>query len=173
MCADAAARERGERIAVLGVGNLLMRDDGVGIHVVRALERAGLPDAVQIIDGGTAAFEALCHVQPLDRLIVVDAVQYGGAPGSIYRLTPDQIEERPATAVSLHDIGVLESLRMSEPSHVCPESVVIFGVEPEAIDWGLELSEPVQAVIPKVVRGVVDELSERADRGVSTCSSRK
>lgn len=148
----------GKRI-VVGIGNLLLQDDGVGVHVIRALEKHPLPSDVELLDGGTAGCDLLPFLTGAEKIIVVDAVQGGGPPGAVYRLTPEDCGVPQADdAISLHDLGilvVLHDLKLLEGRSV---PVVIIGVEPGKIDVGMELTPEVKARIPQILDLIVKEL---------------
>ena len=105
-------REKTDRpkTAVLGAGNVLMGDDGVGVHVVKAMqEQGGLPEGIELIDAGTATLNVLGMLEGVEHLIIVDAVKSGAAPGTIYRFSPDDVTEPSSRKVSLHQISLLET----------------------------------------------------------------
>jgi hydrogenase maturation protease len=141
---------------ILGVGNLLLRDEGVGVQVIKALEDRPLPAGIELLDGGTLGIDLLAYISEAERIIVVDAVKGGGEPGAIYRLTPEILVQFKEQALSLHQVGFLEVLDLSEQLGNRPEAI-IYGIEPQVIDWGLELTEPVQAAVPRVVELVLVE----------------
>ena len=147
------------RVAVVGIGNVLLKDEGVGVHVARALHEAVGTDRadIDIIDGGTSP-DVLLLVEGVHKLILVDAVKGGGAPGSIYRFHPDDIVSEEKYVISAHQIGLLDSLRMLEYSGSKPDSIVIIGIEPKEIDWGLDLSTELNEKLPQIVKMVMDEL---------------
>ena len=147
------------RVAVVGIGNVLLKDEGVGVHVARALREAVGTDRadIDIIDGGTSP-DVLLLVEGVHKLILVDAVKGGGAPGSIYRFHPDDIVSEEKYVISAHQIGLLDSLRMLEYSGSKPDSIVIIGIEPKEIDWGLDLSTELNEKLPQIVKMVMDEL---------------
>lgn len=150
-----------KRIVIVGVGNVLLKDEGIGVHVARALREMGLtsPDHdVQVIDGGTSP-DALDDAEGADKLIIVDAAQGGGEPGTIYRFQPDDVSAEPRLLASLHDLGLLDSLRMMELAGRQPRETVIMAVEPAEIDWGLELTPVLQERLPEIVRRVIEEQS--------------
>lgn len=155
------------RVAVLGVGNILLQDEGVGVHVARALEERGVPAGVEVIDAGTAALDALAVLGEVDRLVVIDAVDAAGPPGAIYRFSPDDVvgEQQPPP-LSLHDIGLIEALEMADHIGLRPRSTVVFGVVPAAVGWGLELSPPVAARVPELVDRVAGEIGAERRAGV-------
>ena len=127
---------------VLGMGNVLLRDEGIGCHVVHALEEIPLPD-VEIIDGGTCA-GIIPPLEATDKLIIVDAVKGGGMPGQIYRFHLEDIALEPKPFLSLHDMSLVDDLMSMQPWHNISEAVII-GIEPREIDWGLGLSPELQA----------------------------
>lgn len=146
---------------VLGVGNLLLKDEGVGIHAIRALAGRDLPPGVELVDGGTAGFDLLPLLMGADRIIIVDALRGGEPPGAVYRLTPADClpqQERQAGPISLHDLGILDVIRTLEVLEQRTPEVVIIGVEPGEIDWGLELTPEVAASLPAVLEQIEMEL---------------
>lgn len=151
-----------QRVAVVGIGNVLLKDEGIGVHVARALCETVETDRtdIDIIDGGTSP-DALLLVEEVRKLILVDAVKGGGAPGSIYRFHPDDIVSEEKYIISAHQIGLLDSLRMLECSGSKPDSIVIIGVEPKEIDWGLDLSTELNEKLPQIVKVVMDELESK------------
>jgi hydrogenase maturation protease len=146
-----------KKILILGIGNLLLRDEGVGVHAVRELEGRKLPSHVEVIDGGTSLMELLPIIQEAERIIVIDALRGGGEPGTIYRITPDDLMAETERPLSLHQVGLLEVLGMARQLGGDPQ-VVIIGVEPHEISWGMELTPEVEAKLPKVVEAVLEEL---------------
>jgi hydrogenase maturation protease len=145
------------RTVVVGFGNLLMGDDGVGIHVVQALAAAGLPGAVELVDGGVSSLEVLGSLRGAARIIIVDALTGGGEPGSVYRLTPADLGEAPARpAFSLHDFTLAQSLALLARTAPLPPTV-IYGVEPARLEQGLELSPPVAAAAARVAALIKEE----------------
>jgi len=156
-------KESEGRVVVLGVGNELLKDEGVGVHVARALSREPLASLVEIIEGGTA-LDALPGGRPIKKLVVVDAVCGGGEPGSIYRFTPDEVELEAGQVTSLHELGLLDGLRMSEVAGIKPEETVIIGVEPKDVGWGMGLSAELEGRLPEVVRIVLEEVGKTAEK---------
>lgn len=142
-------------MAVVGVGNLLLMDEGVGVHVVQQLEKRGVPSNVILVDGGTSP-DALALLGDVDKLVIIDAVRGGGEPGSIYRLRPEDVEEKEKNPLSLHDWDVMDSLKLSRYWTEDTE-VIIIGVEPAEMEWGVELSRQIQAAMPRVIDAVLDE----------------
>ena len=148
--------EKYDRVAVVGVGNLLLRDEGIGVHVCHALQELDLPDRVEIIDGGTSP-EALAYLEPADKLIIIDAVKAGGKPGTIYRFHPDDLMPENEGMTSLHELGLMSSLKMMSLMGNKHKEVVIIGVQPEEIDWGTELTPGLQEKVPEIIKIVLKE----------------
>jgi len=144
---------------VLGVGNLLFTDEGVGIHAVEALlERYEFPENVSIEDGGVLGMNLLGIISEADQLIVVDAIKNGGAPGALHRLAGDEIPKRILAKNSLHQVDLLEALTLCQALDKVPETVIV-GVEPEDIETlGLELTPPVQEKMDDLIAMVLREL---------------
>ena len=152
--------EDSPRIAVLGIGNLLLKDEGVGVHLVEKLAEFMGDVNVNIIDAGTCPDFLSLLEDNLDKLIIVDAVQTGDRPGTIYRLNFDDIDLDAVAPFSLHDIGVLDSLRTMALFNRQPKSTVIIGIEPKTIDFGLDLSPEVEEKLPRIVELILKEIEE-------------
>jgi hydrogenase maturation protease len=140
---------------ILGMGNLLLCDEGVGVHVARALAQRDLPPNVAVVEAGTAFLDALPDIEKADRILLVDAMEGGGAPGSVYRVPFDQCRH-PEMLASLHGFDLSRVLFMAG-SNRAPE-VTVFGVEPARIEWGTDLSPVIRKVLPAVERAILNEL---------------
>jgi hydrogenase maturation protease len=151
---------------VVGIGNILLKDEGIGCHVVHALEGIPLSD-VEIIDGGTC-LDVLQLLEGADKLVIVDAVKGGGMPGQIYRFHPEDITLEQAPLLSVHDMGLVDTLKLVQLWHNVGEAVII-GVEPGEIDWGLELSPELQQKIPRVIDAILSELNNTNPEGEMKC----
>ena len=151
---------------VVGIGNILLRDEGIGCHVVHALEEMSLPD-VEIIDGGTS-LDVLQLLGDADKLVIVDAVEGGGLPGQIYRFHPEDITLEQQPLLSLHDMSLIDNLKLMQLWHNIDEAVII-GVEPGEIGWGLELSSNVQERMPQIIDAILSELNDISPKGEMKC----
>lgn len=148
------------RITVLGIGNLLLQDEGVGIHLVQRLaDKVDLPN-VKIIDGGTTPDILSLVDDNIDKLIIVDAAVAGGKPGAIYRFNMEDLDSSSVPHVSLHELGIVDSLKLMSLLGHRPRAVTIFGIEPEVIDFGLELSPKLEAKMPRIMELVLEEIKE-------------
>jgi len=135
-----------ERFLVVGLGNLLLRDDGVGVHVVRALAEAPPPDTL-VVEVGTAVLDALHLFEAAERILAIDAMKAGGPPGTVYRCGIDAVAD--TAPVSLHELDIRAAVRMMGSGR--EPNLQVIGVEPMEIDYGMELSEPVAHVVPGVM----------------------
>jgi hydrogenase maturation protease len=151
---------------VVGIGNVLLRDEGIGCHVAHALESVPLPD-VEIIDGGTCP-DVLQLVADADKLVIVDAVEGGGIPGQIYRFRPEDVELEEKRGLSLHDMSLMDSLKLTQLWRGMGETVII-GIEPRELSWGLELSPELQEKMPQIIDVVLDELNNTNPKGEMKC----
>jgi len=137
-------------VVVLGVGNLLRQDEGVGVHIVRALSEVEFGEWVELVDGGTAVYEALSQWRQIGKLIVIDALRAGREPGTISRLSLREVADRTAPALSVHEHGLLDALGLLQQAGVRVGEVVIYGVEPAEAGWGMELSTQVAESLPRL-----------------------
>jgi len=145
-------------ILVVGVGNLIQRDDGFGVHVVRALAEESLPDNVDLFDGGTLGPEMLPWLEGREKVVFIDAVQADMEPGTLFRFEPNNLQYQTQEKTSIHEIGLIDTLSMAELMGSAPREVVIIGVQPGVVDWGEDLSPELQNVIPKVINLVKKEI---------------
>ena len=151
------------RTVVLGVGNLVMSDEGLGVRCVERLQASGaLPPEVAIIDGGTSTSELLGELEDLDLLVIVDAVAGSRAPGSLVRLEGDRIPAAFSNKLSPHQHGINDLLATLAFLGRAPRRVVVLGVVPDRIALGLELSVAVEAALPALAAQVVAEATAAA-----------
>jgi hydrogenase maturation protease len=146
---DALVKKK--NVLILGIGNILQMDDGVGPHIITELLESGndFPGNVEMLDGGTAGYDLVLFMQNRDRVIVIDALRVDDKPGSIYRFTADNIAPEKPT-YSLHDFGLKKILDMLKMSGHEPH-VEIIGIVPEDITTlDIGLSQSVKDAIPKV-----------------------
>ena len=149
-----------KRILVLGVGNILLHDEGVGVKAVDKLQAEyDFSDNVQLFDGGTLGLRLLDPISEADHLIVVDCVRYGHPPGTLYRFSIEDFEKRVTFKNSLHQLDLVETLAFAEIIGNRPSTVVV-GIEPENISpWGMELTEVVQARLGDMCAKVLEEIA--------------
>jgi hydrogenase maturation protease len=149
-----------KKIVILGVGNVLLSDEGVGVHVANELIKMELPANVSVVEGGTDGFRLLNVITEADRLIVVDAVKGGGEPGTIYRFDINDVRNSPSGfKTSVHQIGILEVIDLSGLIGKTPHTTVI-GVEPKSLEMSLELSPEIKDKLPRVIELVLEDLKK-------------
>ncbi|MDY0226589.1 hydrogenase maturation protease [Desulfomicrobium apsheronum] len=149
-----------KRLLVLGVGNLLLTDDGAGVHAVKdlALEEEWDQEKVDFLDGATFTQDIFYIFQEYERVLVLDTVKGGREPGTVYRFTEDNLRDNYQQRLSLHDIDLLDSLKMAELLGNKPELMVI-GIEPLTIsEWSMELSDPVKERYPRFLEAARREI---------------
>jgi len=139
------------------MGNLLLCDEGVGVHVARALAQRTLPPDVSVVEAGTAFLDVLPDIEKADRILLIDAMEGGGAPGSVYRVPFDQCLH-PDMLASLHGFDLSRVLYMAGSDRK-PE-VTVFGIEPARIEWGIELSPTIQRVLPAIEQAILHEIQQ-------------
>jgi len=150
--------EGSPKITVLGIGNLLLKDEGVGAHLVQKLTDIVNDANVNIIDAGTYPDFISLVDDSTDKLIIIDAVKTGDKPGAIYRFSFDNVDLDSALPISLHDIGVSDSLKMMALLNRQPKSTIVIGIEPKTIDFGLELSPEVEDKLSELIELVLQEI---------------
>jgi hydrogenase maturation protease len=144
---------------ILGLGNSLRGDDGVGPAVIEWLDGQELPPGVEAIDGGTSGLDIVSILMGRQRAIIVDAANIDRAPGQWVRFTPDvaQLKENGMT-LSLHSAGLTEALALGAALNVLPPTIIIYGVQPQNSDWSPQLSDEVRTAVAEVGRAIFREL---------------
>ena len=147
------------RILILGIGNLLQSDEGLGVHIVNQIaQNVEIPEDVEVVDGGTAGFDLLPLMQGREKIIIVDALIVDDEPGSIYRFKPEQIRSA-RTRFSLHDVGIIEIIELLKLLGENPD-IEIIGVVPEDITTlNMDITPRVRESIPKVIEQIMDAAS--------------
>jgi len=148
-----------KNVLVLGVGNVLLRDEGVGIRAVGELgRRFCLGEGVELLDGGTAGIELLRFLEGKEHLILIDAIRAGHPPGTVLRVEGEDVPKTFTERISPHQIGISDVLASALLTDALPRSIVLFGVEPADLTTGIELSPVVEAALDKLVGAVAAEL---------------
>ncbi|MFZ5986066.1 MAG: hydrogenase maturation protease [Bacillota bacterium] len=143
--------------AVIGIGNILQRDDGMGVHVIKQLENQGLPSAIELVDGGTSTLNMLSYFMDYNRVIIVDCLRGGLEPGTIYKIKPQDIKKYKKENLSIHDVQILDVVNMANMMGKFPE-VIIFGIEPKEIEFNLEMTDIMKSKVPEVIEHIKKEL---------------
>lgn len=145
---------------VLGLGNILLSDEGLGVRVVQRLqERYRFPPEVSVMDGGTLGLDLLPYLEGVDPLLVIDALEMGEEPGTIARLVGDEVPASFSVKISPHQMGLADLLAAARLQGRYPREVVLLGMQPGSIDTGLDLSPPVEAQVDRLIDEVLMELN--------------
>lgn len=145
---------------ILGVGNPLRGDDGIGVLAVQQLAaHPDLPAGVQVLDGGTAGLGLIPLLERYRRVILVDAVEMGERPGTVRRFAWDEVRLRERErALSLHQSDLNEALALAEALRCLPPVLIVFGVQPQHTDWDQPLSDAVRRALPDLVNALITEV---------------
>ncbi len=146
-----------EKKAVIGVGNLLLRDEGIGIHVIQEMRKMGVKN-IDLLDCATAGLDLLHIIGKYEKIVIVDAVKGGNKPGTIYKLGIRDINFEKGEALSLHEVNLTKTLEIGEKLGLLPEKIVLIGVEPKDLGFGMELSEEVKKSLPFVIDTTLKEI---------------
>ncbi len=145
---------------VLGLGNTIMTDDGIGPKAIESLQNTKLPDSgVVLLDGGTLGLDLLPHLEGAGRLIILDAVELGREPGSLVRLVGDEVPLAIEHKLSPHQMGLKDLLAVASLMGCLPDKVVLLGVQPACLELGTELSPAVSEALPELCKLVMAELA--------------
>jgi hydrogenase maturation protease len=158
---------------IFGAGNLLLSDEGFGVHAIRYLEENyAFPETVELYDGGTLGIMVTHKLEEADRVYVLDVVAASGPPGKVLRFDKEDIMlNRLPLKLSPHQIGIQEVLYLAELRGTCPSEVTIFGVIPESLAAGSTLSPLLQEKLPVVMGHFLEELASSGVKAVPKCSA--
>ena len=146
-------------ILVLGIGNLLLQDEGAGVRALAEFERRyAAPAGVELLDGGTSGIELLQYLRGRDYLIILDVVKSGNPPGTIIRMEGEEVPALFQKKISPHQLGLSDLLAAVQLTDRLPRGVVLFGIEPKSIDTGLEMSAEVGRNLGALAHMVAREL---------------
>lgn len=169
--------ETEDKTTVLGIGNILLQDEGVGVHIINRLQQIGLeaeadsPRQIEFIDGGTSGLSFLPFVKLGKRLIIIDAMHGGSEPGSVYKFKLDDTNDTTwkdlltREKMSLHEFTIFDSLMVLKLQENIPEDITVIGIEPMNIDWGLELTPKIANKLDVYMKIIIDEINDREFTG--------
>ncbi len=154
-----------ENIKIIGIGNTLYSDEGVGVHLIPYLEKAlsGF-DRVEIIEGATDGMRLLEPVEDADYLIVIDAINAGRPAGELITIKNEEIPKYYGVKMSVHQIGFQEVLLAADLQERLPKEMIMFGIQPASLDLGLELSDIVKGKLPELVANVVNQVQQWSEQ---------
>ncbi len=148
-------------ILVLGIGNVLLMDEGVGVKAVEELGRRYIfPPGVELLDGGTSGIELLTHIRNRGAVLIIDAMRFGKEPGTVSRVEGRDVPAAFMTRISPHQLGLSDLLAAAMLTDELPAHLVLFGVEPQSLDAGFSLSPAVEKNFDKLLSAVLDELRQ-------------
>ena len=150
------------RIAVIGIGNPLMGDDGAGVAVLDIIRDMDLPD-IEIIELGSGGLTLLHRMEGFDRVILADAVDFGGDPGEVRVFSPDDVSSVKTVGYSLHDVDILKVIELARQMGHCPERIMIAAIQPAKLEHSTVMSEQVRGnleVLADRIRELVFEWAE-------------
>ncbi len=149
------------KIAILGVGNILLRDEGIGVRVVEYIkEKYTFPDSIEIIDGGTMGLDLLPLIEGKNKVLIVDAVNVGKPPGTIVKIAGDDIPEFLSIKLSVHQIGLPDMLSAAKIMGIFPEDICLIGIQPRTVATGLDLSVDMRNRFNSFIEAVLDSLEK-------------
>jgi hydrogenase maturation protease len=147
------------RIVVLGLGNLLRRDEGLGVRALeRLLVRYELPDAVQLVDGGTLGLDLLAYLEGAERVLILDAILTEGPPGTLMRAAGKEVPAFFGMRASPHEIALADLLAVTRLRGTEPRELVVWGMQPAILELGWELSPPIASCLDALVDAAATEL---------------
>ena len=148
-------------IAVFGIGNLLLSDDGVGVHAINKLnEEYEFPEGVEIIDGGTKGLDLLPLFENRDRVLIIDAANFNKPAGTIDIIEGDKIPAFLSTKLSVHQIGLPDMLFAAKLMEIMPDKISLVGIQPESMETRVELSDTVKDRMPEYMDAILGKLKE-------------
>lgn len=146
-------------IAIIGVGNLLMTDEGVGCQAISYLEKQNLPTDVELIDAASGGLPLMYMLEDRKKVIIIDCADFEGEVGSVILIDPEKLEHKENKMISLHGTELLQTLKLAKSACKYPEVIHIIGVQPEKIVQGMKLTSKVQDALPDIHRLVITLLS--------------
>jgi hydrogenase maturation protease len=149
------------KVSLIGLGNILMMDEGVGVHAVNAVQELyEVPPQLEIVDGGTSGLDLLPYLEGRERVLIVDAVDFGKEPGFMGMLENDDIPAAFQIKASLHHLGLLDVIATAKLLGKAPQEICLIGIQPQTIDLGVGLSPLMQEKLGILIDRVLAKLSE-------------
>ncbi len=151
------------RVTLIGVGNILMMDEGIGVHTVKAIEAlCHVPTGLEVVDGGTAGLDLLPYIDGRERVLIVDAVDFGQEPGFIGMLENEDIPRvlEGQAKMSLHHLGLVDVIGAARLLDAFPQEICLIGIQPHTIDVGLEMTPLIKGRMKVLMEAVIDKLRD-------------
>ena len=146
-------------ILILGIGNILLKDEGVGVHTAKKMMEMDLPPDIEVMDGGTMGLNLLFHIEGRKKVIVIDTVLVGDPPGTIYRFTDESLVDSKPMLRTAHGVDFTDVIKTSKMLGTKPEEIVFIGIEPESLEEGLEMTPTIEKRVPVLIKMVMKELN--------------
>ena len=150
-------------VLVLGIGNIILRDEGVGVRVAERMMQMDLPPHVEVLEGGIKGLDLLYFIEGREKVVVVDAVKAGAPPGTLFRFTDKDLASKKGVMRSAHGIDFSDVVNISGFMGTKPAEIIFLGVEPEDLSASMELSPKIQEMVPVLINLVLKEIG--ADKG--------
>ena len=155
-------------ILVLGIGNTMLRDEGIGVRVAEKMMKMSLPPEVEVMDGGIKGLDLLYFIEGRKKVIVVDAVKAGAPPGTLFRFTDNDLAAKKGTLRSAHGIDFSDVIAVARFTGTKPAEVIFLGIEPEDLSVSMELSPKIEEMIPILINLVTKEIDAYLNQQSST-----
>ena len=148
---------------ILGIGNILLSDEGIGVRVAERMQRMSLPPDVEVLEGGVKGLDLIYFIEGREKVIVVDAVKAGAPPGTLFRFTDKDLAAKKGTLRSAHGIDFSDVIAITGFMGIKPPEIIFLGIEPESLDAGMELSPLIEKNIPILINLVMKELENTSN----------
>lgn len=146
-----------KKILILGIGNIIIKDEGVGVRVAQEMQRMSLPPDVEVLDGGIKGLDLLDFIEDREKVVVVDAVKAGAPPGTLFRFTDKDLAGKKGMLRSAHGIDFSDVIAIAALMGKKPD-IVFLGIEPEDLSVGMELSPLIEKNVPVLINLVMKEI---------------
>jgi hydrogenase maturation protease len=143
---------------ILGIGNVLLKDEGIGVRVAERMQQMSLPPDVEVLEGGVKGLDLIYFIEGRDKVIVVDAVKAGAPPGTLFRFTDKDLAAKKGNLRSAHGIDFSDVVAIAGFMGIKPPEIVFLGIEPESLDASMELSPLIEKNIPVLINLVMKEI---------------
>jgi hydrogenase maturation protease len=154
-------------ILVLGIGNTMLKDEGIGVRVAEKMMEMSLPPEVEVMDGGIKGLDLLYYIEGRKKVIVVDAVMAGAPPGTLFRFTDNDLAAKKGIMRSAHGIDFSDVIAVARFSGTKPAEVIFLGIEPYDLSVSMELSPKIEEMIPILINLVMKEIEAYLSRQAS------
>lgn len=161
-----------EKIAILGLGNILLQDEGVGVHTIEAFKKDFIfPENVQLIDGGTMGLDLISFIEGMDKILIVDAVHIKKAPGTIVIIEDEEIPSFISAKLSVHQIAFPDVISALRLLGITPAKMTLVGIQPDNIGIGLDMSDVLKKNFKRLINTVMERLNEWGVKIKSQCQN--